>query len=215
MPRLSTDRGWQLGLGVGAAALVLAWLLFVALPGWYSGSAADTTPATETAATSTEASPVDSGATGTTIRATLYYSAPDGRGLVGVEQAVPFDATPVEQARQIMLAQLQPATGPYLSVIPEGTTLRALYLTDRGDAFVDLSREVSTGHPGGSLNELFTVYALVNALTVNLPTVSSVQLLVEGHEVDTLAGHIDLRHPLQQNLKWVAGAATGQSARNR
>ncbi|MFP5291238.1 MAG: hypothetical protein ACLGH5_09740, partial [Actinomycetes bacterium] len=51
-----------------------------------------------------------------------------------------------------------------------------------------------------------------NTLTVNLPAVRHVQLLVEGQEVDTLAGHVDLRHPLSRNLEWVgrpdAGAAT-------
>jgi len=43
----------------------------------------------------------------------------------------------------------------------------------------------------------------VNALTVNLPAIQRVQILIDGKEVDTLAGHIDLRHPLQKQLKWV------------
>jgi len=47
------------------------------------------------------------------------------------------------------------------------------------------------------------VYTIVNALTVNLPAVSAVQVLVNGMEVDTLAGHVDLRHPLAKNLAWV------------
>ena len=50
---------------------------------------------------------------------------------------------------------------PLASPIPAGTSLRALYVSDRGDAFVDLSGEVRTGHTGGSLDELFTVYAIV------------------------------------------------------
>jgi hypothetical protein len=39
----------------------------------------------------------------------------------------------------------------------------------------------------------------VNAVTANLPALSTVQILVEGKEVDTLAGHVDLRRPLQRN----------------
>jgi hypothetical protein len=81
------------------------------------------------------------------------------------------------------------------SPIPVGTTVRAVYLTTKGEAFVDLSREIVTGHTGGSLDESLTVFALVNALTVNLPDVSGVQMLVDGKEVDTQSG-IDLRHPL-------------------
>ena len=51
--------------------------------------------------------------------------------------------------------------------------------------------------------ELFTIYAIVNALTVNLPAVTRVQILIDGKEVDTLAGHVDLRHPLQKSMNWV------------
>ena len=83
--------------------------------------------------------------------------------------------------------------------MPPGTTLRALFLTDRGDAFVDLSREVVSAHTGGTLNELLTIYTIVNALTVNLPAVRAVQILVDGKEVQTLAGHVDLRQPLATN----------------
>ena len=90
-----------------------------------------------------------------------------------------------------------------MSAVPPGTALRALYLTSGGEAFVDLSREIVTAHPGGSLDELLTVYAIVNALTMNLPAVTSVQVLVDGKEVDTLAGHVDLRRPLAKNVSWV------------
>jgi sporulation and spore germination protein len=68
---------------------------------------------------------------------------------------------------------------------------------------VDLSGDARTKHTGGALDELFTVYAIVDALTVNLPAIARVQILVDGKEVDTLAGHVDLRHPLQKSLKWV------------
>ena len=84
------------------------------------------------------------------------------------------------------------------------TRLHGLYLTDRGEAFVDLSEEVTLGHSGGSLEELFTVYAVVNAVTVNLPTITAVQILVNGTEVDTLVGHVDLQNPLTGNMRLVA-----------
>jgi hypothetical protein len=44
-----------------------------------------------------------------------------------------------------------------------------------------------------------TVYALVNAVTANLPTIQRVQILIDGRQAETLAGHIDLRRPLQRN----------------
>src|SRR4030095_11401422 len=98
---------------------------------------------------------------------------------------------------------------------PEGRPRGGVYVTERDcsaaagasgcprDAFVDLSAEARTAHTGGALDERFTVYAIVDAVTVNLPAISRVQILVEGKEVDTLAGHVDLRHPLEKHLKWV------------
>ena len=76
-------------------------------------------------------------------------------------------------------------------------------MTEGGDAYVDLSRELTAAHTGGTLDETLTVYTIVNALTANLPAITSVQLLVEGKEVETLSGHIDLRRPLSKNLSWV------------
>ena len=62
---------------------------------------------------------------------------------------------------------------------------------------------MARAHTGGSLDEALAVFALVNALTVNLPDITAVQILIDGKEVDTLAGHIDLRHPLRRALEWV------------
>jgi spore germination protein GerM len=123
--------------------------------------------------------------------------------LVPVQREVPFATTVVEQARVIVEAQMA-AAPPLVSAIPAETKLRDVFITERGDAFIDLSGDVTAKHPGGSLSEIFTVYTLVNALTVNLPAVTHVQILVDGKEVDTLAGHVDLRHPLAKNLEWVA-----------
>jgi spore germination protein GerM len=134
------------------------------------------------------------------ITATLFFGAPDGQSLAAVRRDVPLAENVVDQGRQILTAQLaETPPAPLVSVIPMGTTLRALYVTDRGDAFVDLSAQLVRGHPGGSLNELLTVYAIVNAVTANLPAVRRVQILVDGKEADTIAGHVDLRRPLTRN----------------
>jgi hypothetical protein len=133
------------------------------------------------------------------IIATLYYGTPDGQALAAVKREVPLGEGPREQGRQILESELEDAPAPYLSLIPRGTTLRAFYITDRGDAFVDLSAEASTLHPGGSTHELLTVYAIVNAVTANLTSVERVQILIDGRQPDTLAGHVDLRRPFERD----------------
>ena len=139
--------------------------------------------------------------------ATLFFVAEDGMALVAREQDVSSSRADdaLTRAHVIVEQQLGPAPPPLVSPFPEGTRLNAIYLTPTGDAFVDLSLEVTREHRGGSLDELFTVYALVNAVTSNVPEVTAVQILIEGREVDTLAGHVDLRHPLERNMKWVSG----------
>lgn len=138
--------------------------------------------------------------------ATLYYIAEGGLSLVERQQELPLDEQRGVEARAQLVVehQLGPAPDPLISPFPEGTRLRGLYLTPSGDAFVDLSQDVTRRHPGGSLDELFTVYAIVNALTTNVPEITAVQILVGGREVDTLAGHVDLRRPLERNMKWVS-----------
>ena len=142
------------------------------------------------------------------ITATLYYGSSDARALVPVRRDVPAATSVVEQGRQILAVQFQDAPQPYVQVVPKGTKLRAFYVTERGDAFVDLSGDVVSAHPGGSLTELLTVYAVVNAITTNLPAVQRVQLLVEGQEVDTIAGHVDVRRPLERDLTLVRDSQT-------
>jgi hypothetical protein len=183
-------------------AVALGWLLVVGIPRWFTNTAA-------VPPVSTEADPSSI----RKIRASLFYVSPDGAKLVAVAREVPFGEDTAEQARQLLEEQIKPAPEPYAQAIPTGTTLRGVFLGEHDEAFVDLSPEAITAHSGGSLDELFTVYAIVNGLTVNLPAIKRVQILVNGKEVDSLAGHVDLRRPLLQNMTWVArSSAPGPSS---
>jgi spore germination protein GerM len=182
------------GIIAGIAALgAVIWVLSVAVPRWH----APTTTEPRVAGGGAVAAPERK------ITATLYFISEDGMSLVGVQREVGFGEPVAEQARRIVEAQLGAAPQPLASAIPEGTLLRGVFVSERGDAFVDVSADITSKHTGGALDELFTVYAIVNAVTVNLPAVTRVQILIDGRETDTLAGHVDLRHPLQKNLKWV------------
>jgi len=192
-----TRRLWGYIALTVAGAAVGVWLVTL----WLPNLLVDTRTRDEAAATGGAAD----GAPGDArrISATLFYVAPGGDGLVAVEQDVVYAQSPADQARRIVERQLGAAPPGHTSAIPAGVTLRALFLTSRGEAYVDVSRDIVAKHPGGSLHEALTVYAIVNAVTVNLPEVNSVQILVDGHEVDTLVGHLDLRHPLRRGTRWV------------
>jgi hypothetical protein len=180
---------WTISLLLLAGAIAAA---FVLLPKWYAEG---------NEATVTE-EPASGPAT-PKIKARLFYLSADGLRLVAVEREVPFGEGALQQARRIVETQVAKAEPPSVSAIPDGTKVRAVYLDAQGQAFVDLSAEVATGHPGGALEELLTVYSIVNAVTANIPAIHAVQILVDGHEVDSLAGHVDLRRPLTRNATWV------------
>ena len=188
------SRRFAFPIAIVALAAAAAWVLFIGLPRWYGPHAPAAAP---TAAGAAPTAPERK------ITATLYYVSEDGTELVGVQREAPFAEAVLDQARLLVETQIAVPAPPLVSAVPAGTTLRGLYLTGQGDAFVDLSADVRDKHPGGALDELFTIYTVVNALTVNLPAIQRVQILIDGKEVDTLAGHVDLRHPLQKQLKWV------------
>lgn len=183
-------------------ALIAGALVAVAVVGWLlvAGVRRLAAPATPGAASGSTPQPTGPERK---INVTLFFVSEDGLALVGAQREVPFGEPVAEQARRIVEAQLGAAPGRLASAIPEGTTLNAVFVGARGDAFVDLSGNATAKHPGGALDELFTVYAIINSLTVNLPAITQVQILIDGREVDTLAGHVDLRHPLQKSTKWV------------
>jgi spore germination protein GerM len=176
---------------------VLAWVLFVGLPRWYARRPAAAS-ASAAAKPGAPAAPA-----GRKIKAHLFYVSDDGLHLTSVERDVVYGDNAVEQAREILAAQIAPVAEPLVSAIPAGTKLRAVFIGEDGSAYVDLSKDVSTAHSGGTLDELLTVYTIVHALTENLPAVTAVQVIVDGKEVETLSGHVDLRRPLAKNLSWL------------
>lgn len=182
---------------IAVVTVVLGSVLVIVqrvLPRWSSRAT------TRAVAASSPAAPA---APGRKIKAHLFYIADDGTRLTSVEHDIAYGDSAVEQAREIITAQIAPVAEPLVSAIPPETKLRAVFITEGGEAYVDLSREVKSAHRGGTVNELLTVYTLVNALTDNLPAITAVQVLVEGKEVETLSGHVDLRRPLAKNLAWV------------
>ena len=165
-------------------------------------------PSTEAAATPvTPAAPA--AAAVPRIKATLYFASEDGMRLVPAEADVPLAEGVVAQARSIVEAQLSAEPpAPLAATIPKGATLRGIFVSQRNEVFVDLDPSIRSAHPGGALQELMTVYTIVNALLTNLPTLREVQILIGGQEVDTLAGHVDLRRPLRKNEGLILSSVT-------
>lgn len=81
--------------------------------------------------------------------------------------------------------------------VPEGASIRAAYRLEN-TAIIDIEAPALTdGWTTGSQAEILAVQSLVHSITRNFDGIDSVQILVNGGEVPTFAGHLDLSKPLR------------------
>jgi spore germination protein GerM len=130
----------------------------------------------------------------------LYFSDKDNSFLKAETRDLLHSDDPSEFGKNIVKALIKgPRTG-LMRTIPVDTTLKAFYITKDGTAYVDLSDTIRDTHPGGVKSELFTIYSIVNSLTLNIPEIDTVKILISGKEAMTLNGHIDVRFPFKANM---------------
>jgi germination protein M len=139
----------------------------------------------------------------TTTGVTLLFGSTDGEGLVREQTQVRKRTMLLDQVRVVIEELIRGPTGVLVRTIPEGTKLLSVYLLPDGTLVVDFSREIQTLHTGGTTGEILTVYSIVNTLTMNFNEIEKVQILVDGDEVETLVGHIDLESPLARDSRWL------------
>ncbi|MBI2877613.1 MAG: GerMN domain-containing protein [Candidatus Tectomicrobia bacterium] len=134
----------------------------------------------------------------------LFFSSVGGEALVSEEREIQMPVEPEAQARAILGELIKGSgSGTLGPTIPPGVTLREVFLDPaQGCVYVDFSQELARNHPGGSQTEALTVFSIVNSLILNLPF-KKVQILIEGKEVETLAGHIFIQGPLEADASWV------------
>ncbi len=103
-----------------------------------------------------------------------------------------------------------PAGDGMVMPFPENCSLRAFFILHGDQAVVDLSGPVRTG--GGTDTEMARVYGIVDTLSWNFNTIKSVRILVDGQEVETLLGHLDLSRPIPFEPSMLAPSIRPQEA---
>ena len=133
------------------------------------------------------------------VEVNLYFS--DSQAMYLVPEKRKISQIP-SLARQAVIELINgPGNSDLYPTIPEGTQVNEVYIAD-DIVYIDLSEEIFKNHPGGSSGELMTVYSIVNTLTEISP-IKGVQILVEGNEMKSLAGHIDISMPLLRDEDWI------------
>ena len=130
----------------------------------------------------------------------LYFSDRNGHFLRAEQRAVLHPDDPRGLAGSIIQALIKGPQRDLLKTIPADTRLNAIYITTDRTCYVDLSEAVRKNHPGGSKSELLTIYSLVNSLVLNVPEIEQVQILIDGNQTLTLAGHVDLELPVKADM---------------
>lgn len=79
----------------------------------------------------------------------------------------------------------------FLMPVPQSTPHPAN--SNRGTlAVVDFSASFAASHPSGIEPESLTLLAILGTLRANMPKITEVRFLIDGHPAETLAGHADL-----------------------
>lgn len=128
---------------------------------------------------------------------TLFFASAEEPSIYSETREVGVGRRFDEQVRQVMEALIAgPDEEKGVSGIPEGTRLLSLsFDPDAGTLYLDFSAELVAAHPGGSAAEYCTIAVIVRTIGENFPEVRAVQILVDGSQVDTIAGHIRADQP--------------------
>jgi len=206
----------------GGSAGQAGWLVVVALAALACGGGEpgvpSASPSTEPGAEPPAAGPGEPAAPGAPLRShtvELYFPARLGNGLVGEYSEIYETAAPGDRIKQIVTELVSGPTNneEALPALPSGTRLRQVYVLDDGTAYLDFTADLREGISGGSMEELLTVYAIVDSVVQNVAEVKRVGILIEGQVVETLNGHMDLRRPLRPDLSLVLVPTVVDAAR--
>jgi len=144
-----------------------------------------------------------------TIQVTLYVLDRSGETLATDDQEIELEDSVQQQAKQVVELLVERSAS-----FPQGVELREVFITSQGVAYVDFSRELVQNHPGGSSAEELTVYSLSNTLIANFPAIKMVRILVEGREIPSIAGHLDLTIPYGRGPDYLKPASERPETRN-
>ena len=151
-----------------------------------------TVVSSSSSSSSSTSSSSQSGSKDQLVNIKVYYPDENATGLVAVEKSIKDTDNKYQAAVEALMAGTEKKG--LANVFPKKAKL--LQVTVSGKvAKVNFSRELQKNFVGGSTGEEMLVGSVVNTLT-EFAEIQKVQILVDGQEVETLSGHMDLSQPL-------------------
>lgn len=127
----------------------------------------------------------------------LFFADENGEASVSRELQMPSLATREDEVMAVLEALCDDRPGRSAdTALPPGARPQGVFIDrDSGRIAVDWTRELVSAHPGGSTSEQATLAVILRTLGWNFPELESCVLLVDGAQVETLAGHLDTSRP--------------------
>ncbi len=124
---------------------------------------------------------------------TVYFPDKNGEKLIAVKKQI----NPNREDKYLAAVQSL-IDGPSSNkegnyIMPKNTKVLSVNV-DNNVATVDFSKEFKSNFTGGSTGEIMLIGSIVNTLT-EFDAIKAVRFTVEGKEIDTLSGHLDLSSP--------------------
>ncbi len=131
------------------------------------------------------------------MKVKVYYPDESGLRLVGVNREIEVNDTDKNKYKAAVKAVMTPPKEKNLTKVVSGdSSLIGVDVKD-GTALVNLSKSIKIGFVGGSTGEELLIGSVVNTLT-EFKEVNAVKFLIDGQEVETLSGHMDLSEPIKR-----------------
>jgi spore germination protein GerM len=174
-------------LVIGFTVLLVA-ALAMSIYAWQMRKTAATTRVA-----STDTRPLAPPAAGPTEQVVLFVAHDEDGSLRPERALIPMPSGRQQRSEELLRALLSiylDKSSPH--VLGRGSDVRSVFLVDPGIAVIDLNAAFADTHRSGILVEELTVASLIHTISYNTPGILKVQILVDGKQRDTLAGHADL-----------------------
>ena len=127
----------------------------------------------------------------------VYYPDESGTKLVPVEREIKFADENEKYSAAINQLMQQPKEKELTTIFPKHAKINSVK-REGETAIVDFDKDIAKGFVGGSTGEEFLINSIVDTLT-EFKEIEQVKFLIDGQEVETLSGHMDLSEPIKKS----------------
>ncbi len=128
----------------------------------------------------------------------IFLLDPESLEIKPINVEVQLSRDPIDRLKSIVDTLTKETPTNYRNPIPQGTVLNEVFIDMQKTVYLDFSHHLADGHIGGTTAEYITISAILKTVFDNFPDeIRHIQLLVEGQEIETLTGHVNLSAPMR------------------